>query len=262
MSFAATMGADLGLCQSPHHGCEPVGHLHLAHLACWKVARGPHTARSLVALARRSLPLFPAGIGGLPSDTQTMRADLRCLRPRRDTSLGRLVARISARLPAEVQARIVGDLGEENQLACLVRATHVAASSPSDANPRPRPTRQLRTSHGPVTHIRAPKSKMFGRLYLRDIQPCRGADGADGNEVESIEVRQAGLRGVRFAIDRHGIRGLRVVYADGGESRLLGSDKDCWHGEARGESLEKLWVTRDVGLNHANPLSRTERKAE
>lgn len=257
-SCATPAGRPLAFCEFPHCGCEPVGHIHVAHVACWKVARGAHTLRSILAIARRLLPLFPVGIGGLPTAAQTMPADFLGLRPSLDTSLGRLVAQIATRLPLELQTRIVIELGKKDPLASLTRATHVAASWPVVSDSHRGPARELHTSPGPITHIRAPKHSIFGREYLRDVRPCRGVDGAEATQAESIEVRQAGLRGIRFAIDRLGIRGLRVFYDDGSESPLLGSDKDCWLGEARGESLEKLWLTRDVGSENT---PRTERKA-
>ena len=83
---------------------------------------------------------------------------------------------------------------------------------------------------------------MFGRDYLRDI--C--LDG--GNDADlSLNIHQSAIRSNRFAIDHHGLRGIRIIYPDRTESPWLGTGKDCWYGEAHGCDLALLSVIKDVG---------------
>ena len=174
---------------------------------------------------------FPAG----PND----RGDLHDLEINATTELGRLVKKLATRMPAEIQAQIMMGLGD-CYAASLIRALRASSLLTGEEEMRP-PSRELQVSFGPVAGLGAATSSLFGRNYLRDIR-------FDGEGDMCVRVEDRGVRGIRFAIDTHGLRGIRVLYGDGGESPWMGDDRGCWYGEAHGADLGRLWVTRDVRI--------------
>lgn len=215
--------------------CAPESRAYLVSPGCWKVARKTTSTTSLLHLGRRMYPLFPSRYSSAagPDD----RRDLCDLEINDDTELGHLVKKLAARMPVELQTQIMTHLGD-CYAASLISALRTSSHLTGKEDMRP-PSRELQVSSGPVTVLGAATSSMFGRSYLRDIR-------FDGEGDVCVRVEDRGVRGIRFAIDTHGLRGIRVLYRDGGESAWMGDDWGCWYGEAHGADLGRLWVTRDV----------------
>lgn len=213
--------------------------IYFAHVDCWRVANRAYDTRALLAFARNTRPLIPrrwAGLGDIESTPwRVSEQDLD-----RSTPLGGLLAQV-ARLPPELQARIVAGL-RQDRAACMVRTLQTAASIPGTTAGCSPPSRELRICPSPASRIYASTSVMFGRAYLRDLH----FDGAAGANT-SVYVEAKDVRGIRFAIAAHGLRGIRVLYRDATESEWLGSHQDCLFGETYGDDLSRLWMTRDVG---------------
>lgn len=216
-------------------GCAPKSRAYLVSPGCWQVARKTASTTSLLHLARRMHPLFPSKYS--PPDDIDNHGDLHDLAVNAKTELGHLIKELAARMPVELQAQIVTHLGD-CYAASLIRAFRTSSLLTGEEDMRP-PSRELRVSPRPVTGFGAVRSSLFGRNYLRDIE-------FDGECDVCIRIEDRGVRGIRFAIDTHGLRGIRVLYADGGESPWLGDDRGCWYGVAHGTELGRLWVTRDV----------------
>ena len=192
---------------------------------------------SLVHLARRMYPLFPSEYSF--SEDLDGHEDLCGLENEINvkTELGQFIKELSSRMPVELQAQIMTHLGD-CYAASLIRALRASLPLTGEEDMRP-PSRELRISPGPVMSLGAVASSLLGRSYLRDIQ------FNEEGEV-CIRVEDRGIRGIRFAIDTHGLRGVRVLYVGGGESPWLGDDRGCCYGEAHGTDLGRLWVTQDV----------------
>lgn len=216
--------------------CGPGSQACLISPGCWQVARKTASMTSLVHLARRMYPLFPSKYSSEHLDDHEELCGLEN-KMNVKTALGHLIKELAARMPVELQAQIMMHLGDCYAVS-LIRALRASLPLTGEEDMRS-PSRELRVSPGPVKSLSVVTSSLLGRGYLRDIE--FDADGA-----VCVRVEGRGIRGIRFAIDTHGLRGIRVLYVDGGESPWLGDDRGCWYGEAHGTNLERLWVTRDV----------------
>lgn len=193
---------------------------------------------SLVHLARRVYPLFPSKYSSEDLDDHE---DLCGLENEINvkTELGHLIKELAARMPVELQAQIMTHLGD-CYAASLIRALRASWPLTGEEDMQPSSCK-LRISPGPVKSLGAVTSSLLGRSYLRDIEFNRENDMC-------VRLEDRGIRGIRFAIDTHGLCGIRILYADGSESPWLGDDRGCWYGEAHGTELGRLWVTRDVWI--------------
>lgn len=234
-----------GLCDHYRFcGCEPRGTIHITHVDCWKVANRGHSTSSLLHVARKTSLLFDGWhfSTGFPSDAGSLYVGLRGIEFSQEAQPGRLLARVSTMLPPELGDQILKGIPGD-RVRVLAAVVQMAASLAPGGNPG-LPAREWRTCPGAVTRIHAWTSSMFGRSYLRDISLNRG-DGAD----IAIDIDQADIRSIRFAMDAHGLRGIRIIYDDRRESPWLGTGRHCWYGEMHGSNLARLSVIRDVGVH-------------
>ena len=111
-------------------GCKPRGTINPAHVDCWKAANKRHSTLSLLHLARRASLLINGWQNdmGFPQDVNALyTTGLYGIDHKQETELGLLLARVSARLPPEVQAPILKSMAEDLVLRSLVTAVQVAA---------------------------------------------------------------------------------------------------------------------------------------
>lgn len=65
--------------------------------------------------------------------------------------------------------------------------------------------------------------QLFDQGYIREVGFNETAD-----DLRSISLQSGEIRGMRFALGRFGLRGLRILYADGSMSSWLGSTSGCF----------------------------------
>ncbi|MBE3044632.1 hypothetical protein IMZ48_19135 [Candidatus Bathyarchaeota archaeon] len=225
-------------CFTPHcEDCEANGTIYFAHQDCWKVARSRASIRSIVHLALVTHPLFSPhlvrGSKAMPlvdvlfDETHFMR---------------RLLEEVDSRLPVELRYEVLRNLGE-SPMSCLLAAAQTAMLAASPPPSDKRPTTQTLEHDGPITSIHGRVSRLFGREYLVDI----GFNGDEGRK-STIAVTKADITGIRFALDMHGIRAIRVKYSDKSVSPWLGNPGNAWYGEIPGNAtdLRGLRLLRNV----------------
>lgn len=240
--------------------CQPENSLFVAHSACWKIVqRAGVSSDRLYEFASQTTPLAPAKREpGVPLSMSELAAAVDG-----GTSLGRLIVSTADRLPEELGRKIMnevqlhatsfrrhGKMSEKEYKALLkdsgVLFTRLATAQVSAI---PMLKREFEEARGDVpggdgeqlNTMYTRTVQLFGRNYISEIGFNKTAD-----ELSSIPVRSDKIRGVRFALGRFGLRGLRILYADGSLSGWLGNTSGCWFGNAEGRSLRDLEVFADV----------------
>ena len=244
---------------------QPEDAVFVAHSACWKVAQrsGVSSAR-LYDFAASTTPLSPwARNAHAPIFVSELVGALN-----HGTPLGGLLVEMAGRLPEELHREIMGEV--EDHVVSLLRhgktsgeEYNVLQNEPGvlftrlatvQGSALPLIHRGLQDAHSHVPgkdsdelqtiYIRT--VELFGQSYLSEV----GFNGTVGNAM-SVPVRSEDIRAVRFALGRFGLRGLRVLYADGSSSSWLGSTSGCWIGNVEGYSLRDLEVLAEVLVLHA-----------
>ena len=234
-----------------------------SHLECWKVAKkhGFETAR-LYRFACRTQPLAPwrgdqphVRIWGIPSLTRLINTE---------TALGRIIADIS-RLPLELQCKIMLDLEQDStdlyehdrygiekaavfkcradsftRLATVELET-VPLLRHIDPKVHPLPHVIHPTTRGSVSTLCINTRNIFGRDYISGI-----GFNQSGEDLISVQVLSQNIKGLRFALGRFGLRGIRILYSDGSCSPWLGDPSGSWFGHAEGSSFDNLIFVEDV----------------
>lgn len=256
--FTSTPGSSAGCGY-----CFPEKSLFIAHWDCWRVVQASDniSTENLHEFALRTMPL--ALSRSEPHAPLSLFDLAQCIN--RETSLGRFIMNILDRIPPELHPKIMreaqldalsfqhyGNMNDHQYKALLtspsVLFTRLATVQLSTL-PR------LRSGFAEVTTYVPGKDNypiqtmhiipvdIFGATYIAEVGFSAGREAPPG-----IQVRSEEIRGVRFALGRFGLRGLRLLYADGSDSRWLGSTSGCWYGNVRGKSIRDLHVVTEVRL--------------
>ena len=242
--------------------CEPDNPLIIAHWACWKIVQGSGVSHDrLYEFALQTMPLAPAIRGPHVRLSMSELAGV----VDRGTSLGRLIVDIAHRLPKELDSMIMnevqlyamrsqrhGKMGEK-QYKDLLNDSGVLFSRLATVQTSALPMLKcgfkaagndvFGKEDGELHTMYIRTVSLFGRQYFSEIGFNKTADG-----LSTIPVRSDKIRGVRFALGRFGLRGLRILYADGSASSWLGQTAGCWFGNARGRCIRDLEVFVNVSL--------------
>lgn len=257
--------------------CSPQNKpLFFAHAACWRLAeRHGIEAAQLYTFAAQTQTLFPWR-GDEPHTRlwgffNRVRGSLNP-----ETTLGKLLVKISHRLPPELQQSILLDLQQSaaykvrnfcmdsdeykamlearevlfTQLATVesqaVPALKSIPSTPALVDLRTHRSRvslrgQLLVNDSPATFLWIRVTNIFGRPYISEVGLDKRSSGA-----LSIPVSQQQITGLRFALGKFGIRAIRILYDGGSKSPWLGDPSGCWIGNVPGTKIRELHTTADV----------------
>ena len=243
--------------------CYPENDVFLSHLDCWKVAQRSGGCRGrLFWFAFQTTPIAPRITDDpyFPRLTFNL-ADI----VNKETSLGNLITNGAHRLPEELHVKIMDEIQHgttsfhrhenmtDDQYQTLVdspgslfsRLTKVQLHSMPAIVPGVEFGQALPEVPGKdddqiqTLYIRT--VSMFNQSYIQEV----GFNNTDSSLVR-IAVRSPDIRGMRFALGRFGLRGLRILYADGSASDWLGATSDCWFGNIRGRNIRDLGVRAHV----------------
>lgn len=241
--------------------CQPETSLFIAHQACWKMTQGSNGIgpTHLYGTALRTTPLAPARrVHHVPLSISNLAGTVK-----RETSLGRLIVAMADRLPEELVQEIMKEVQihameferhdkmNGREYKALLKDSGVLFTRLAIVQTLALPMARQRFAEAwryiqgkdceqlETMHIRT--VQIFGRNYISKVGFNETAD----NSV-SIPVVSEDIRGLRFALGRFGLRGLRILYADGTMSSWLGGTSGCWFGNAEGRSLRDLEVFADV----------------
>lgn len=233
--------------------CDPsCAILHLAHQDCWKVAvanlvpSGEEPLDTLVRVAQQTLPTSEMLSSTMFASAET---SLALQAPfNTDTSLGQVLTNILAHeIPFEVQCLITRMLRTDH-LSRLLRAGQLANTMSRRFLKRPNANQSWYEvpliCTDPVIGLYVDTVVILGQQYLSNIifnQTC-----TTGQDWTRLELQQE-IRGLRFAIDTFGLRGICLVYQDGSLSKWLGSHEGCWYGQHLGQDISRLKLRKDVG---------------
>lgn len=213
-------------CSEPHAD----GAVLTAHQDCWGVARNLHpSVTSLYSVAQGRRQILPLQHSTRPD------ARLALDRVNGKTPLGEIIRAVTRKLPIELQDEISKSL-RGHLVACLSLAS-LAAPHGDEKPTSNTPSWESVDCHDGGERLNITTSWILGLEYVSKI----GIDDREG-------VSAAGMRGIRFALDTFGIRGLRVMYKDQSLSPWLGDHRFAWYGEAYGDDLSQLRVIRDVSI--------------
>ncbi|KAL5604063.1 uncharacterized protein BROUX77_004249 [Berkeleyomyces rouxiae] len=225
--------------------CLPERGVYLAHRQCWQVSRSvfPDQLERLLRFAVSTRALFPQPAAYPSQDLISLHG---CSAwANRATSLGRLLVGVETTLPTELQNRVMLLLHGTplwHMLHTRVQAVpliHEADRHNLDVGPVTQPVRG--GLDGPLHTLSARLETLFFVNYVKDL--CFNQDGPG---LLSISVRDVPTRGICFAVSKHGLRGLKIMYADGSESQWLGSTKGCLFGAAHGTDLQQLCMLKSA----------------
>ncbi|KAL1887054.1 hypothetical protein Cpir12675_006722 [Ceratocystis pirilliformis] len=225
--------------------CLPERGVYLAHRQCWQVARSvfPDQLERLLRFAVSTRALFPRPAAYPSQDLISLHgcstwANLA-------TPLGCLLVAIETKLPTELQDRLLRMLHGTPLWHMLhtreqaVPLIHKADRYNLDVRPVTVPVRG--GLDGELKTLSASFETLFFVDYIKDLH-----FNTEKSRSGSIPVKDIATRGICFAVSKHGLRGLRIMYVDGSKSPWLGSTKGCLFGAAHGSDLQQLCMLKSA----------------
>jgi hypothetical protein len=219
---------------------------HLVHLSCWKlvnsVKESQMVTRSLFLFAESTSPFFDIGTSfktemrSVPNLTNVVVGDSA------ETEVGKLLKSLSM-LPAEIRLAIL-PYCTQKLLLCLFAVLESSALlnviKPDSSN---RGVGELLCGTNAKT-LSARSISIFGQSYIRLLSFSEHMD--NGNDQHLVLANGLEVRGIKFVVDRYGLRAIRILYIDSSASPWLGDETGGWKGIIYGNSLRNLYVIRDV----------------
>lgn len=225
--------------------------LFYAHKYCWKVANTPEIipATTWLRMAIQTRPFdfgpnFPSTEPIFDVGSDLLVADRRFFHE--DTDLGGLALGLS-KMPIEVQSQVLDDLRGSLFISLLKAKTFAWQVLPRiQASTTLKPVIKTLNANDTIRSIYARQTDIFGRAYLGKI----GSNNGDTCCSSLLSISDTSVRGLRFALEQFGLRGVQIMYDSESYPPWLGDSSSCWIGVIQGRDLSKLRIITDVSSWH------------
>ncbi len=233
--------------------CDGWDSLHLVrplffvHICCWKAAcqqlKRNLGGQALYWLARQTRPVIPRG-PFLKSKDSLLRPPI--LPTFNKTDLARLLTRIWARLPAELQKEVMGyqsgnlalSLIQACQTAMLIESTEEYHSEPCKV--------AVEQSCHAANWLGISMTSLFGQEYIGSITLVRRVEKAIPPQDFGVSFNAEAITAVEFVLGTYGLRAVRLGYWDGSSSPWLGEPNQGYFGVTFGTSEDTISIWSDV----------------